>query len=160
MLEADVEIDRREFTIAVTLAVAPGERLALQLRNSPEWVVVEQAALGLGLVVVPLYLDDRPDSVAYILRDCGARILVLADDRYRRLASALAGGALQRGHEAAPMCLQSAGQAGSATIRPPHRARGFSSCRYPASDPPATAVQGPEPSCRSCEAMRRTLAGR
>ncbi len=29
MLEADVEIDRREFTIAVTLAVAPGERLAL-----------------------------------------------------------------------------------------------------------------------------------
>ena len=69
----------------------PGERLALQLRNSPEWVVVEQAALGLGLVVVPLYLDDRPDSVAYILRDCGARILVLADDRYRRLASALAG---------------------------------------------------------------------
>ncbi len=69
----------------------PGDRLALQLRNSPEWVVVEQAALGLGLVVVPLYLDDRPDSVAYILRDCGARILVLADDRYRRLASALGG---------------------------------------------------------------------
>lgn len=29
MLEADVEIDRREFTVAVTLAVAPGERLAL-----------------------------------------------------------------------------------------------------------------------------------
>jgi ABC-type sulfate/molybdate transport systems ATPase subunit len=29
VLEADVEIDRREFTVAVTLAVAPGERLAL-----------------------------------------------------------------------------------------------------------------------------------
>ena len=29
MLEADVEIDRREFTVAVKLAVAPGERLAL-----------------------------------------------------------------------------------------------------------------------------------
>ena len=29
MLEADVEIDRREFTVAVTLTVAPGERLAL-----------------------------------------------------------------------------------------------------------------------------------
>ena len=29
MLEADVEVDRREFTLAVTLRVAPGERLAL-----------------------------------------------------------------------------------------------------------------------------------
>ena len=29
MLEADVEVDRREFTLAVTLQVAPGERLAL-----------------------------------------------------------------------------------------------------------------------------------
>jgi ABC-type sulfate/molybdate transport systems ATPase subunit len=29
VLEADVEIDRREFTVAVALAVAPGERLAL-----------------------------------------------------------------------------------------------------------------------------------
>jgi ABC-type sulfate/molybdate transport systems ATPase subunit len=29
VLEADVEVDRREFTLAVTLQVAPGERLAL-----------------------------------------------------------------------------------------------------------------------------------
>ena len=29
MLEADVEVDRREFTLTVTLQVAPGERLAL-----------------------------------------------------------------------------------------------------------------------------------
>ncbi|MBS4728196.1 ABC transporter ATP-binding protein [Mycobacterium sp. SM1] len=29
MLEADVEVDRREFTVAVALAVAPGERLAV-----------------------------------------------------------------------------------------------------------------------------------
>lgn len=29
MLEADVDIDRRDFTVAVALAVAPGERLAL-----------------------------------------------------------------------------------------------------------------------------------
>ena len=29
MLEADVEVDRRDFTVAVALAVAPGERLAL-----------------------------------------------------------------------------------------------------------------------------------
>src|SRR5262249_34995767 len=34
----------------------------------------DQAAMGLGLVVVPLYTQDRPDNVAYILNDCGAKV--------------------------------------------------------------------------------------
>ena len=45
-----------------------GDRVAVMLRNSPEWVIFDQAALGLGLVVVPLYTQDRPDNVAYILK--------------------------------------------------------------------------------------------
>ena len=49
-----------------------GDRVALALRNSWEWVCFEQAALGLGLVVVPLYTDDRPDNVGYIIRAPGA----------------------------------------------------------------------------------------
>lgn len=53
-----------------------GERVAVMLRNSLEWVVFEQAALGLGLVVVPLYTQDRPDNVAYILRDAECRVLL------------------------------------------------------------------------------------
>ncbi len=69
----------------------PGERVALLLRNGPEWVVAEQAALSLGLVVVPLYPEDRPDNVAYILNDAAARLLVVPDERYRRFAEVLAG---------------------------------------------------------------------
>ncbi|MEN8226496.1 MAG: AMP-binding protein, partial [Bacteroidota bacterium] len=46
-----------------------GDRIAILMKNSKEWVAVDQAALGLGLVVVPLYLEDRPDNIAYILRD-------------------------------------------------------------------------------------------
>ena len=53
-----------------------GERVAVMMRNSPEWVVFDQAALGLGLVVVPLYTQDRPDNVAYILNDAGCRMLL------------------------------------------------------------------------------------
>ncbi len=56
-----------------------GDRVALALRNSWEWVCFEQAALGLGLVVVPLYTDDRPDNVGYILRDAGVKVLLVAD---------------------------------------------------------------------------------
>ena len=35
--------------------VKAGDRVGVMLRNSPEWVMFDQAALGLGLVVVPLY---------------------------------------------------------------------------------------------------------
>ncbi len=54
----------------------PGDRVALMQRNSPEWVMFDQAAYGEGLVVVPLYTVDRPDNVAYILGDCGAKLVL------------------------------------------------------------------------------------
>src|SRR5210317_1981544 len=58
-----------------------GDRVGLLLNNSREWVAFEQAALGLGLVVVPFYVDDRPDNVAYILNDAGVKVMLLENDR-------------------------------------------------------------------------------
>ncbi len=55
----------------------PGERVAMLLRNCREWVMLEQAALGLGLVVVPLYPNDRADNIAYIVQNAGVRLLVI-----------------------------------------------------------------------------------
>ena len=70
--------------------LAPGDRVAVALRNGPEWVALDQAALGLGLVVVPLYPEDRPDNLAYILADAGVRLLLLQDGpAWRRLAEGL-----------------------------------------------------------------------
>jgi long-chain acyl-CoA synthetase len=54
-----------------------GDRVAIMLKNSPEWVIFDQAALGLGLVVVPLYTQDRPDNVAYIIGDAGCKALLI-----------------------------------------------------------------------------------
>jgi long-chain acyl-CoA synthetase len=54
-----------------------GDRVAIWLRNAPEWVMCDIAALGLGLVVVPLYVQDRPDNLAYILNNAGCRMLLL-----------------------------------------------------------------------------------
>ena len=53
-----------------------GDRVAVMLRNSPEWVMCDIAALGLGLVVVPLYIQDRAENVAYILNDAGCKVLL------------------------------------------------------------------------------------
>lgn len=55
----------------------PGDRVAIMLKNSPQWVMFDQAALGLGLVTVPLYVSDRPENVAHVLADSGARLLLI-----------------------------------------------------------------------------------
>src|SRR5262245_3240310 len=69
-----------------------GERVALCLKNSIHWVAADQGALGLGLVVVPLYADDNPENVTYCLQNSGARLLVAENSR---MAAALA-----KSHEA------------------------------------------------------------
>ncbi len=72
--------------------LGPGERVAVHLRNSMEWVFFDQAALGNGLVVVPLYTDDRPDNIAYIMENSAVRVLLVQDvAAWKRLAPALAG---------------------------------------------------------------------
>lgn len=58
-----------------------GDRVALCLHNRVEWVLFDQAALGLGLVTVPLYFDDRPDNMAWCLNDAGVRLLLLEDGK-------------------------------------------------------------------------------
>ena len=55
----------------------PGDRVAILLRNCKEWVVFDQAMLGSGLVVVPLYTDDRAENIAYILNNAGVKLLLL-----------------------------------------------------------------------------------
>ncbi len=53
-----------------------GDRVALMLRNCPQWVMFDQAAMSLGLVTVPLYTVDRAENIAYIVNDSGAKVLL------------------------------------------------------------------------------------
>jgi len=73
----------------------PGDRVAIMLRNCREWIIFDQAALGLGLVTVPIYTNDRPQNIGYILEDAGAKIFLLEDDeqwqRLREIHDQLAG---------------------------------------------------------------------
>ncbi len=55
--------------------LAVGDRIAVMLRNCPQWVMYEQAALSLGLVLVPLYVEDRPENIAYIINDARVRVM-------------------------------------------------------------------------------------
>jgi long-chain acyl-CoA synthetase len=66
----------------------PGDRVAAMSRNCIEWVCFDQAALALGLVLVPLYTVDRAENVAYILQDAGVKILLLeTPEQWKQLAA-------------------------------------------------------------------------
>ncbi|HMC12807.1 MAG TPA: long-chain fatty acid--CoA ligase [Gallionellaceae bacterium] len=60
--------------------LAAGDRVAIMSRNCPQWVMFDQAAMSLGLVVVPLYTVDRPDNMAYIINDAQVKVLLFETD--------------------------------------------------------------------------------
>ncbi|MFN4263721.1 MAG: AMP-dependent synthetase/ligase [Thioalkalivibrionaceae bacterium] len=67
--------------------LAAGDRVVLMLANSRDWVTFDLAAQGLGLVTVPIYNDDQPDNIAYIIQQTEARILVVGGkSQWSRLA--------------------------------------------------------------------------
>ncbi|HVR92653.1 MAG TPA: AMP-binding protein [Casimicrobiaceae bacterium] len=60
-----------------TLGLVAGDRVALCVKNSVDWIAIDLAALGLGLVVVPLYVDDNPENVAWCVGHAEARSLIV-----------------------------------------------------------------------------------
>lgn len=65
-----------------------GDRVAVCLPNGIDWVCFDQAALGLGLVTVPLYNTDSAGNMAHILEDSDARLLLLdSEDQWQPLSA-------------------------------------------------------------------------
>ncbi|MDH5395485.1 MAG: long-chain fatty acid--CoA ligase [Gammaproteobacteria bacterium] len=59
-----------------------GDRVAIMMKNSPDWVIFDQAAYSLGLVVVPIYTNDRPENIRYILDNASVKIFFIEDPSY------------------------------------------------------------------------------
>jgi len=58
-----------------------GDRLAILSENRLEWAVTDFASLMLGLAVVPIYSTLTAQQTAYILRDSGARVVVVSTEK-------------------------------------------------------------------------------
>ena len=79
------------------VGVDRGERLAILLENSPDWIGVDQAALSLGMVTVPLFFNDRAENMAYVITHSGAKILILREmAQWGALQPLVAASALER----------------------------------------------------------------
>jgi len=71
-----IEVTRWQQAL-IRSGVQAGERVIVMCHNSWEWVICDQATLGLGLVLVPVFMNDRADNITWISNDCAASVLVI-----------------------------------------------------------------------------------
>jgi long-chain acyl-CoA synthetase len=69
----------------VGMGVGKGDRVALAMRNLPEWPAIFFAAASIGAVVVPLNAWWTGGELEYGLKDSGARVLFVDAERHARL---------------------------------------------------------------------------
>jgi long-chain acyl-CoA synthetase len=70
------------------LGINKGDRVAVQMPNSPVVLSAFPAIYKIGGVVVPLNPLLRPDEAAYIYRDCGAKVILTSPDFVGRVLEA------------------------------------------------------------------------
>ena len=66
-----------------------GDRVAIVMRNLPEWVVSFYAGAALGAIVTPLNAWWTGPELEYGLTDSGTKVLVVDAERYERLTEHL-----------------------------------------------------------------------
>ncbi len=59
-----------------SLGIKRGDRVAILSENCAEWAFVDWACHTLGVVVVPIYPTLPADQATYIVKDCGASLVV------------------------------------------------------------------------------------
>src|SRR5690348_2416558 len=62
--------------LAGKLGIKPGDRVAVWVKNCPEFVPAVFGILSAGGVVVPVNNFLKPAEVSYILNDSGANVLI------------------------------------------------------------------------------------
>ena len=71
------------------LGVQPGDRIALQLTKSLEFILLHLATLRLGAITLPLNLAYPPDEIEYFLSDSGAKLFFTLESAREKIPSIL-----------------------------------------------------------------------
>jgi long-chain acyl-CoA synthetase len=125
-----------------------GERIALCVRNGVGWVAIDLAALGMGLVVVPLYVDDNADNMAWCVAHAEARLLIVESSRIAASLAQLA----DREHPLPPVVI----------VRPDEGERGVTAASFlpPAADADGLVVEELPPDTLATICFTSGTAGR
>ena len=80
-VEAHSAAMRLAHWLAERCDVRPGDRVAIAMRNYPEWVLAFTAAVSIGAIVVAMNAHWQADEMLFALRDAGPKVLIA--DRQR-----------------------------------------------------------------------------
>ncbi len=69
--------------------VGKGDRVAIAMRNYPEWVTAFAAITSVGAIAVSVNAWWTTDELNYGLKDSGSKVLICDEDRMRRAASVI-----------------------------------------------------------------------
>ncbi|GAB5458390.1 MAG: class I adenylate-forming enzyme family protein [Henriciella sp.] len=75
--------------LADTYGVKKGDRVAIVMRNYPQWPVAFMAALSLGAIATPLNSWWTGEELSYGLQDSGAKVAVVDSALYGRISDQL-----------------------------------------------------------------------
>ena len=70
--------------------VQPGDRVAIVMRNLPEWVMAFWATITVGAIAVPLNAWWTGEELAYGLADSGTKVAFVDEERQGRISHHLA----------------------------------------------------------------------
>ena len=88
---ADIAADVRSLAhlLYETHGVRPGDRVAVSMRNYPEWIVAYWATISLGAALVGMNAWWTASEMAYGLEDSRPRVLIVDGERLERLGEVL-----------------------------------------------------------------------
>jgi long-chain acyl-CoA synthetase len=72
------------------IGIRSGDRIGILSDNSPRWVIVDQAVLGLGGIVVPLYTTSGAEETRHVISDSGAKVVAANGAEHVKKLCALA----------------------------------------------------------------------
>lgn len=75
--------------LSAAYGVGRGDRIAILMRNSPDWMLVFAAAASLGAVIVPVSSWGSADEIAFTLRDAAPRVVAVDVARLKMIGPTL-----------------------------------------------------------------------
>ena len=80
MTWAEADVAAREIAAGlVAQGVVPGDRICLLSQTRLEWLLCDIGILLAGGVTVPIYASNTPEQCEFIIRDCGAKMVIVED---------------------------------------------------------------------------------
>ena len=70
----------------IELGVGRGDRVAISMRNYPEWMTSFAAITSIGAIAVAMNAMWQSDEMEFALSDSGARVIIVDGERLERLA--------------------------------------------------------------------------